>query len=162
VTAALLHVFNHAMFKSLLFCGAGSLLVATGRALWRSSAGLFIDACDGVYRVDRRCGDFRTAAAQRVCFGMASVPDDPIESSFSAWSLKLLALRLGAARAHSGHRGGCFVRYFGTIFLGRPRSVEAKQAYEVTDTRSPPWDVAALCVISGIVPVLLRSCPAGR
>ena len=30
MTAALLHVFNHALFKSLLFFGAGAVLTATG------------------------------------------------------------------------------------------------------------------------------------
>ena len=29
-TAALLHVFNHSLFKSLLFFGAGAVLIATG------------------------------------------------------------------------------------------------------------------------------------
>ena len=30
LTAALLHVFNHSLFKSLLFFGAGAVLTATG------------------------------------------------------------------------------------------------------------------------------------
>src|SRR5258708_23372736 len=30
LTAALFHVFNHSVFKSLLFFGAGAVLVATG------------------------------------------------------------------------------------------------------------------------------------
>jgi NADH:ubiquinone oxidoreductase subunit 5 (subunit L)/multisubunit Na+/H+ antiporter MnhA subunit len=49
----------------------------------------------------------------------------------------------------------CFVRYFGTIFLGRPRSAAAKQAHEV-DRYSlfAMGTFAALCIVTGLVPGL--------
>jgi hydrogenase-4 component B len=38
LTAALFHVLNHSMFKSLLFFGAGAVINATASATWKSSA----------------------------------------------------------------------------------------------------------------------------
>jgi NADH:ubiquinone oxidoreductase subunit 5 (subunit L)/multisubunit Na+/H+ antiporter MnhA subunit len=70
------------------------------------------------------------------------------------WGLKLMipvdgaALALAAALA-----AACFVRAFGIVFLGRPRSEPAGQAREVD-----PWSVTAmlgfalLCLLAGIVP----------
>ena len=40
LTAALLHVFNHSLFKSLLFLGLGAGVIATMSAIWSISAGL--------------------------------------------------------------------------------------------------------------------------
>jgi hydrogenase-4 component B len=70
------------------------------------------------------------------------------------WGLKLMipvdgaALALAAALA-----AACFVRAFGIVFLGRPRSEAAAQAREVD-----PWSITAmlgfalLCLLAGIVP----------
>ena len=44
LTAALLHVFNHCLFKSLLFFGAGAVLTATGERDMEQLGGL-IHAC---------------------------------------------------------------------------------------------------------------------
>ena len=40
MTAALLHAFNHSLFKSLLFFGAGAVLTATGERRLGSLGGL--------------------------------------------------------------------------------------------------------------------------
>ena len=74
LAGGLLHVWNHGLFKALLFLGAGSVLHATGTremsrlgGLWRAmpwTASLF--ALGAV-------GDFRAAAAERVCERMAGV-----------------------------------------------------------------------------------------
>ena len=70
------------------------------------------------------------------------------------WGLKLIipvdgaALALAAALA-----AACFVRAFGIVFLGRPRTDAAAQAREVD-----PWSITAmlgfalLCLLAGIVP----------
>jgi hydrogenase-4 component B len=70
------------------------------------------------------------------------------------WGLKLMipvdgaALALAAALA-----AACFVRAFGIVFLGRPRTEAAAQAREVD-----PWSITAmlgfalLCLLAGIVP----------
>ena len=39
LTAALLHVFNHSLFKSLLFFGSGAVLTRPASAIWSISAG---------------------------------------------------------------------------------------------------------------------------
>jgi hydrogenase-4 component B len=76
---ALLHVWNHGLFKALLFLGAGSVLHATGTrqmsrlgGLWRAmpwTAGLF-----GLGAVAIAGGHRRPAAAERICQRMAGVP----------------------------------------------------------------------------------------
>ena len=40
LTAALFHVFNHSLFKSLLFFGAGAVLTATGERDMEQLGGL--------------------------------------------------------------------------------------------------------------------------
>ncbi len=65
---ALLHVINHALFKSLLFLGAGSVQYRTGTRDMNRLGGLFRAHAD--YRrdlPDRRLCDFRVAATKRVC-----------------------------------------------------------------------------------------------
>ena len=67
-TAALLHVVNHAVFKSLLFLGAGSVLHATGTGEIDRLGGLLKRMpVTGATLPDRRGGDFRAAAAERLC-----------------------------------------------------------------------------------------------
>jgi NADH:ubiquinone oxidoreductase subunit 5 (subunit L)/multisubunit Na+/H+ antiporter MnhA subunit len=70
------------------------------------------------------------------------------------WGLKLIIPLDGAALALAAAlAAACFVRAFGIVFLGRPRTDAAAQARE-TD----PWSVtamlgfAALCLLAGIVP----------
>ncbi len=64
-TGALLHAFNHALFKSLLFLGAGTVLRATGtrddRPVGRPRAGTAVDGSGLWCRIGR---DHRAAAAQ--------------------------------------------------------------------------------------------------
>ena len=80
LTAALLHVFNHSLFKSLLFFGAGAVLTATGERDMEHLGGLIhrmpqtAFVCPGRLR-----GDLGAAAAQRFRLRMADVPGDPAE-----------------------------------------------------------------------------------
>ena len=155
LTAALFHAFNHTLFKSLLFFGAGAVLNATGQRDMETMGGL-------IHRMPR------TALAFLVgCVAIAALP--PLNGfasewlTFQAallhpelpqWGLKLMipvdaaALALAAALA-----AACFVRAFGIVFLGRPRSDAAAQAREVD-----PWSITAmlgfafLCLLAGIVP----------
>lgn len=158
MAAALFHIFNHAMFKSLLFCSAGSLLVATGTRAMERLGGL-------IHRMPQ------TAFATLI--GVAAISALPplngfasewllfqtilLSPSFSEWSLKLIALSIGAVLALTAAiAAACFVRYFGMIFLGRPRSVEASQAQDVdVFSRAATIVFAGLCILSGIVPGLV-------
>ena len=75
LTAALLHVFNHSLFKSLLFFGAGAVLTATGERDMEHLGGLIHRMPQTAFLVpDRLRGDLGAAAAQRLCFRVADFP----------------------------------------------------------------------------------------
>ena len=72
LTAALFHVLNHAMFKSLLFFGAGAVLTATGERDMERLGGLIHRMpATGCSLPGRLRGDLRSAAAQRFRLRMA-------------------------------------------------------------------------------------------
>ena len=73
--AALLHTLNHAVFKALLFLGAGSFSAAVGALELDRLGGLVAaDAVDGRRVRGRRDGDRRPAAAERVRVGVDDAP----------------------------------------------------------------------------------------
>ncbi|MFN3657334.1 MAG: hydrogenase 4 subunit B [Pseudolabrys sp.] len=157
LTAALLHVFNHALFKNLLFCGAGAVLAATGERDLEKLGGL-------IHRMPQTAFVFLVG-----CTAISALP--PLNGFVSewltfqaillspqipSWGLKLMVPAVGALLALSAAlAGACFVRAFGIGFLGRARSQAALDAQE-TDTHSlaAMYALAALCVIAGIVPGL--------
>ena len=155
LTAALLHVFNHSLFKSLLFFGAGRVLTATGTRDMEQLGGL-------IHRMPQTAFVFLIG-----CTAISALP--PLNGfvsewlSFQAillspqlpsWGLKLIVPAVGALLALSAAlAAACFVRAFGIVFLGRPRSSEAAAAQE-TDTNSlaAMYALAATCLIAGILP----------
>ena len=67
LTAALFHVLNHMLFKSLLFFGAGAVLTATGERDMERLGGLIQrDAADRLRLSRGLGGDLGVAAAQRL------------------------------------------------------------------------------------------------
>ncbi|CAG1005369.1 Hydrogenase-4 component B [Anaerolineae bacterium] len=77
-----------------------------------------------------------------------------LSPSLPQWVLKLLTPAVGVALALSAALGaGAYVRAFGVVFLGRPRSPAAQQARE-TDK----WSLGAmsgmlfLCLLAGVLP----------
>lgn len=157
LTAALLHVFNHALFKNLLFCGAGAVLSATGERDLEKLGGL-------IHRMPHTAFAFLIG-----CTAIAALP--PLNGfvsewltfqaillspALSSWGLKLMVPAVGALLALSAAlAGACFVRVFGIAFLSRPRSDAARDAVE-TDRCSlaAMYALAALCLIGGILPGL--------
>lgn len=157
LTAALLHVFNHALFKNLLFCGAGAVLASTGERDLEKLGGL-------IHRMPQTAFVFLTG-----CTAISALP--PLNGFVSewltfqaillspqlpSWGLKLMVPAVGALLALSAAlAGACFVRAFGIGFLGRPRSEAARIAQE-TDTHSlaAMYVLGALCLIAGILPGL--------
>ena len=157
LTAALLHVFNHSLFKSLLFFGAGSVLSATGTRDMEQLGGL-------IHRMPQTAFVFLIG-----CTAISALP--PLNGFVSewltfqaillspqlpSWGLKLMVPAVGALLALSAAlAAACFVRAFGITFLGRPRSPEAASAQE-TDTNSlaAMYALAAACLIAGILPGL--------
>src|SRR5579871_6653482 len=156
-TAALLHVLNHAAFKSLLFFGAGSLLNATGERDMEKLGGL-------IHRMPQ------TAAAVLIgCVAISALPPFNgfvsewltfqailLSPQLPSWGLKLLVPTVGALLALAAAlAAACFVRAFGVAFLGRPRTDVVASAQE-TDAWSlaAMYVLATLCLIAGILPGL--------
>jgi len=155
ITAALLHVFNHSLFKSLLFFGAGAVVHATGERNMEKLGGL-------IHRLPR------TAVAFLVgCAAISALP--PLNGFVSEWltfqailvgpelpqwGLRFIIPAVGAMLALSAAlAAACFVKAYGIVFLGRPRSGAAEAAHE-TDSLSlaAMFIPAALCFALGILP----------
>ena len=157
LTAALLHVFNHSLFKSLLFFGAGAVLTATGERDMEHLGGL-------IHRMPQTAFVFLVG-----CVAISALP--PLNGFVSewltfqaillspqlpSWGLKFLVPAVGALLALSAAlAAACFVKAYGVTFLGRPRTGAAEGAAE-TDSFSlaAMFLLAALCLLAGILPGL--------
>jgi hydrogenase-4 component B len=157
LTAALLHVFNHSLFKSLLFFGAGAVLTATGERDMEHLGGL-------IHRMPQTAFVFLIG-----CVAISALP--PLNGFVSewltfqaillspqlpSWGLKLMVPAVGALLALSAAlAAACFVKAYGVTFLGRPRTRAAEDAAE-TDSYSlaAMMLLAALCLLAGILPGL--------
>src|SRR5579859_6656042 len=133
MTAALLHVFNHSLFKSLLFFGSGAVLGATGERDMEHLGGL-------IHRMPQTAFVFLVG-----CAAISALP--PLNGFVSEWltfqaivlhpampqwGLKISIPADGALLALSAAlAAACFVKAFGVSFLGRPRTQRAAQAHEV-------------------------------
>ncbi len=156
-TGALLHVFNHSLFKSLLFFGAGAVLAATGERDMEHLGGL-------IHRMPQTAFVFLIG-----CVAISALP--PLNGFVSewltfqaillspqlpSWGLKLLVPAIGALLALSAAlAAACFVKAYGITFLGRPRTRVAEMASE-TDwfSRVAMMVLASLCLLAGILPGL--------
>lgn len=158
LVAGLYHTINHAMFKALLFLGAGSLLYATHTRNMEEYGGLL--------RRMPWTGLFFLIGAVSI----AALP--PTNGFVSEWLVfqslflsvqvpsLLVKLMLPLAAAMLALTGvlalACFAKAFGISFLALPRSSHARHAQEV------PWSMrlgmgflAALCVILGLAPMVV-------
>ncbi|MGO9756591.1 MAG: hydrogenase 4 subunit B, partial [Roseiarcus sp.] len=157
LTAGLLHVFNHSLFKSLLFFGAGAVLTSTGERDMEHLGGL-------IHRMPQ------TAVAFLVgCVAISALPPFNgfvsewltfqailLSPQLPSWGLKLLVPAVGAMLALSAAlAAACFVKAFGITFLGRARTEAAREARE-TDRFSlaAMFAFAALCLLAGVLPGL--------
>jgi hydrogenase-4 component B len=158
LTAALFHVLNHSLFKSLLFFGSGAVLVATGERDMERLGGL-------IHRMPLTAFTFLVGSAaisalpplngfvsEWLTFQAILVsPDVP------QWGLKFLIPAVGAMLALSAAlAAACFVKAFGVTFLGRARSAAAAQAHEVDRfSLGAMFAFAGLCVFAGVFPGLI-------
>ncbi len=141
MAGCLFHVWNHALFKSLLFFGAGSVVHATGsRDLERMGGLARRMPATAMLFVDRRDGDLRPAAVQRLReraaglsrpgaggAGSAGTGGCPgVRSGTGAW----VALAAPVLAATGALAVACFVKVVGIVFLGTPRSAAAGEAHE--------------------------------
>jgi len=158
LTAALFHVFNHAIFKSLLFFGAGAVLTATGERDMNRLGGL-------IHRMPYTSFTFLVG-----CVAISALP--PLNGFVSEWltfqailqspelpqwGLKIMVPAVGAMLALSAAlAAACFVKAFGITFLGRPRTPAAEAARDVDHfSLAAMFVFAALCFLAGILPGLV-------
>ena len=155
LTAALFHVLNHALYKSLLFFGAGAVLTATQERDMERLGGLihpmkassfaFLVGCVAISALPPLNG----FVSEWLTFQAILVsPDLP------QWGLKILIPGVGALLALAAAlTASCFVKAYGIAFLGRPRSDAARNAQEVDRfSLSAMFLLAVLCLLAGILP----------
>jgi hydrogenase-4 component B len=152
---ALLHTLNHALFKSLLFLGAGAVYRATGTRR--------IDSLGGVFRI-------MPGTAWAFLIGsMAIVGLPPLNGFVSEWvmfrGLFETAGATGVLRTASIAATGlalagalalvCFTKIYGVIFLGSPRSALELHPEFTRGLLAPQAVLAALCIVIGFAPALV-------
>jgi len=157
---ALLHVVNHALFKGLLFLGAGAVAHATGTR-----------------EIDRLGGLLKRMPWTGVAFltGAVAISGLPPLNGFVSEFLIYLGAFEGVVTRDTtvavaalcviaglaligGLAAACFTKAFGIVFLGEPRSGHVQQAHEPgLAMRLPMLFLAAACVmIGGLAPMAVR------
>jgi hydrogenase-4 component B len=156
VAAALFHTLNHAIFKGLLFLGAGGVVMATGTRQ--------IEDLGGLLRRMPYTGAFFLAGAaaisalpplngfasewltfQAFLFGFLQT-GEPLLRFLYPVAAALLALTSALAAA-------CFVKAFGIVFLALPRGSAAAAARESPAVMLVPQAfLASLCLVLGLFP----------
>ena len=156
LAGALLHVWNHGAFKSLLFLGAGSVLHATGTR-----------------EMSRLGGLWRAMPWTASLFGLGAVAVSglpPLNGFVSEWLVYLGLFDAASSRAASvgavmpaivmlAMTGAlalaCFAKASTIVFLGACRTQAAAQAHECgTLMRGSMLALAGACLVIGLGPVL--------
>lgn len=152
---ATLHTFNHALFKSLLFLGAGSVIRATGTRDLDQLGGL-------ATRMPLIATTFLIGSA-------AIVGLPPLNGFVSEWliyrsllrsgvtmsGIRIAVLATGALALIGALALACFAKVVGVVFLGRARAATARVAHEAP--RGMTWPIVALtgaCVVIGVLPAM--------
>ena len=157
LAGALLHVWNHGAFKSLLFFGAGSVLHATGTremsrlgGLVRTmpwTAGLFALGAGAVAGLPPLNG---FVSEWLVYLGLFDVVTGRGAAAWIAMPAVILLAVAGALAMAS------FAKASAMIFLGAPRTQPAARAHECGRwMRGPMLALAAVCVAIGLAPMLI-------
>lgn len=156
IAAGLYHVLNHAVFKGLLFLGAGSVVAATGTRQIEELGGLLrrmpwtgaffligAIAISGLPPLNGFASEW--LAFQALLYGFRASTEPLVHFLFPVAGA-LLALTGALAAA-------CFVKAFGISFLAFPRSQAAGEAHEAqTVMLLPQAFLAALCLGLGVFP----------
>lgn len=150
---ALFHTLNHAIFKSLLFMTAGSVVAATHTRNIEEMGGLvkkmpatavlFLIGAAAISALPPLNGFASEVMLFQGFLGAFQIPSQPVAILLFA-SLAAFALMSALAAA-------CFVKAFGTVFLALPRSAGAAEAGEVHRSMVVgPGILAVFCVVLGI------------
>ena len=156
LAGGLLHVWNHSLFKSLLFLCAGAVVHQTHTR-----------------QIDRLGGLAKGMPWTAACFVIGAVAIcglPPLNGFVSEWLVYLGMLRGvfatgGSALVAAGVpvlaaigalAVACFVKVFGTVFLGEARTEAACRAGEAPAAMRLPMGVlAGACVLIGVAPLLV-------
>jgi hydrogenase-4 component B len=157
-SGALLHVWNHALFKGLLFLSAGSVIHA---AHTRE-----IDHLGGLAKLMPRTSLCFLVGAVAICglpplngfvsefliyLGLIGALVNENSRLVAAASFAAPALALIGALA-----AACFVKAYGSVFLGTARSEHARHAHESPPSMLAPMGVlVACCFLIGLAPLLV-------
>ena len=156
--AALYHTINHALFKGLLFLGAGSLLYSTHTRN--------IEEYGGLLRRMPWTGLFFLIGSVSI----AALPPTNgfisewlvFQSLFLSFNLPVVFLKLAlpiaaAMLALTAFLAlACFAKAFGMSFLALPRSTHAREASEVPmSMRIGMGTLAVLCLLLGLGPMIV-------
>src|SRR6185369_1924844 len=159
MAGALLHVLNHATFKALLFLGAGSVIHASGTR-----------------EIDLLGGVARRLPCTALLFGVGAVaicglpPLNGFVSELliylgffrgiqgSGITAAVTALAAPALAMVGGLAVACFVKVYGIVFLGVPRTEEHAAGHEAGWQMLLPMTLLALlCAVIGLAPGLVES-----
>lgn len=151
--AGFYHLLNHAMFKGLLFLGAGSVLYSTGTRNMEVLGGL-----SRVMPVTALCflvGSLAISAIPPLngfvsewftyqAMITAAFTGSPVVKAFAAFGAVALAITGALAVT-------CFVKAYGVTFLSAPRSEAAASAKEIPGPMKFSMAlIAIVCVLLGI------------
>lgn len=156
MAGALLHIWNHGLFKALLFFGAGSVLHATGTremsrlgGLWRGmpwTAGLFALGSVAITALPPLNGFVSEWLIYLGLFASAVAPGALAKPVLPV----VIALGVTGALALAA-----FVKAGAVVFLGAPRSKPARQAHECGWWMRVPMLLAgSACLGLGLFPFL--------
>jgi hydrogenase-4 component B len=156
LSGALLHVWNHGIFKALLFFGAGAVVHATGtrelsrlgglglRMPW--TAGLFAVGAVAICGLPPLNG---LVSEWLVYLGLFGAAGSPAGVAIGAAAAAILLALTGAMAL------ACFTKVCGVVFLGAPRSAAAAAAHECAPgMRGSMGVLAGACIVIGLGPAL--------
>lgn len=155
---ALLHVLNHAWFKSLLFLAAGAIQHSTGTRDMDRLGGLlkrmpvtgtlFLVGAGAIAGLPPLNGFLSELL---IYLGVLAGAVDPQRPGGVAWALLCLMV-IGGLALVGGLASTCFSKALGGVFLGEPRSDEARAGHEVGRAMQAAMGLlAAGCVASALV-----------
>jgi hydrogenase-4 component B len=158
MAGAILHVWNHGLFKSLLFYSAGSVIHAThtreidqmgglAKSMPWTSAGFLIGAVAicGLPPLNGFVSELMIYLGLFRTLGIGG----GTTCAWAAFAVPALALIGGLASA-------CFVKVYGATFLGAARHEHARHAHESSPAMLVAmWGTASCCVVIGVAPWLI-------
>ncbi|MDD3873820.1 MAG: proton-conducting transporter membrane subunit, partial [Methanosarcina sp.] len=153
LAGACFHAFNHALFKSLLFLCAGSVVHATGTRSIEDlgglvkrmphTAALFLIGSVSIAGLPPTSGFVSELMLFQAYFYSSALPDPLLKV--------LLIITLSVFALTSALVAALFVKLFGISFLALPRTECAKEAIEVPQPMLSGEAIpAALCILSGL------------